>query len=490
MSADTDICGNGDIDADEACDGSNLGGQSCDGLGYTGGTLTCGADCQLDVGGCVSECGNGQREPDEVCDGDNVGEQTCQSVTGHDQGVLACAGDCGAFDSSGCHTCGDGVAEGPEACDDGNMTDCDGCRGDCSAIEAGCGDGYSCGTEACDDGNADNTDACPDTCEAAACGDGHVWADHEVCDDGNNDDCDGCRGDCSAEETGCGDGYVCGTETCDGTNLVGEDCTTLAAIYAGGTLGCDGSCTWDMSGCIRSGSLTWVPLPGGTFQMGSTSGHGNETPVHAVTLPAFELLATEVTVSQYAACVTAGACTAPNTGGFCSWDASGYEDHPVNCVDWHQARAFCAWAGGRLPTEAEWEYAARSCGPSSSYPYPWGTAVATCTYAVMDDTTHAEGCGTNRTWAVCSKPAGNTAQGLCDMAGNVWEWVEDDWHGDYTGSPADGSAWMDSPRGSGRVLRGGGFSNVADGLRAALRNVDYPSAEAGYLGFRCAKDTP
>ena len=116
----------------------------------------------------------------------------------------------------------------------------------------------------------------------------------------------------------------------------------------------------------------------------------------------------------------------------------------MNCLDWQQAVDFCAWAGGRLPSEAEWEYAARSGGPSSSYKYPWGNDAATCTYAVMDDGGY--GCGTGRTWSVCSKPAGNTSQGLCDMSGNVWEWVEDWYHGDYTGAPTDGSAWVSPTR--------------------------------------------
>jgi len=383
------------------------------------------------------------------------------------------------------------VVEGPEGCDDGNVADCDGCRGDCSAEETGCGDGYVCGTEPCDDGNLDNSDECLNTCEIAACGDGHVWEGHEACDDGNTEDCDGCGGDCSGAATGCGDGYVCGTESCDGSNLGGEDCSSLAAVYSGGTLGCNGSCSWDTSGCtLAPGFSAWVTLPGGTFQMGSMSGGPSEEPIHTVTVPGFEMLETEVTVSQYEACVNdGGACTAPSTSDTrCNWNDPGYEDHPVNCVNWQQAVDFCTWAGWRLPTEAEWEYAARSGGPSSSYRYPWGTATATCMYAVMYD--GGDGCGTGRTWPVCSKPAGNTVQGLCDMAGNVWEWVEDDWHGGYTGAPTDGSAWVWSPRGSYRVIRGGGFYDVAGSLRAANRNFDDPSGTPHALGFRCARDAP
>jgi formylglycine-generating enzyme required for sulfatase activity len=232
----------------------------------------------------------------------------------------------------------------------------------------------------------------------------------------------------------------------------------------------------------------WVTISGGTFQMGSTSGQSNETPVHQVTVPAFQMTETEVTVAQYEVCVNeGGACSAPGTDIYCNWNDTGYEDHPVNCVDWQQAVDFCTWAGGRLPSEAEWEYAARSTGPSSSYEYPWGNATATCSYAVMEGGGY--GCGTGRTWAVCSKPAGNTVQGLCDMAGNVYEWVQDWYHGDYTGAPTDGSAWL-IPTGSERVMRGGSLYNVALHVRAANRYHDDPSYQNYYLGFRCARDAP
>ena len=132
---------------------------------------------------------------------------------------------------------------------------------------------------------------------------------------------------------------------------------------------------------------------------------------------------TEVTVGQYRACVKAGACSEPDTGKYCNWNESGREDHPINCVDWNQARTFAKWVGGDLPSEAQWEYAARSGG--RDWKYPWGNESASCEYAIMDD--GGNGCGKDRTWAVCSKPKGNSKQGLCDMAGGVWEWVRDEY---------------------------------------------------------------
>ena len=231
------------------------------------------------------------------------------------------------------------------------------------------------------------------------------------------------------------------------------------------------------------GEVTWVRIPGGSFQMGSSSGESDEQPVHSVTLSSFSLAKTETTVSQYAACVQAGECSAPTTGRGCNWGGSGRGSHPVNCVNWSQAAAFCRWAGGRLPTEAEWEYAARSRGRAQTY--PWGDAKATCAYAVMDDGS-GNGCGRNRTWPVCSKRSGNTAQGLCDMAGNVWEWVSDWYDKAYYGNSASSN-----PRGPGsgsvRVDRGGGFGNYAATLRAAYRYAYRPSFSGDVLGFRCAR---
>ena len=187
------------------------------------------------------------------------------------------------------------------------------------------------------------------------------------------------------------------------------------------------------------------------------------------------------TVGQYRKCVEAGACTAPDTGTTCNWGQSGREDHPINCVDWNQAQAFAKWAGGRLPTGKEWTYAATSRG--KSWKYPWGYEEATCSRAIMDD--GGEGCGQNRTWPVCSKPAGNSKQGVCDLAGNVWEWVQDGLYETYSGAPGDGRAWEGGA--SYRVVRGGSWSNAASGLRASYRSGGVPTYRIYALGFRLAR---
>ena len=180
----------------------------------------------------------------------------------------------------------------------------------------------------------------------------------------------------------------------------------------------------------------------------------------------------EVTVSQYAQCVAAkgDGCSSPATGNYCNWDKrSERGEHPINCVTWHQAAAFCTWVGGRLPTDEEWSAEAGAKGE-----YPWGdTPPPDCTRAVMDDGktkgsagTETDGCGEDRTDEVCQRPSGNSDAQLCDMSGNVWEWV-------------DGSGGL-------RGLRGGSWSNGSEGpLRASARYEYAPSNHYHDLGFRC-----
>jgi formylglycine-generating enzyme required for sulfatase activity len=240
---------------------------------------------------------------------------------------------------------------------------------------------------------------------------------------------------------------------------------------------------------LSRGGLTWVRFPGGTFEMGGDNGEPDERPVHAVTVRSFELTRTEVTNAQYQACVDAGACSEPHfEDGTCyGWNGSFWmaraigpafraPNMPVVCVDWDQAQVFARWAGGRLPTEAEWEYAARDGGKEIEY--PWGNATASCRRAVMDD-----GCGTRATAEVCSK---NEFARLCDMAGNVWEWVEDAHQNGYSGAPTDGSARV-APGGSARVYRGGSWSGPADPLRARNRSRGHPGYRDARLGFRVAR---
>ena len=241
--------------------------------------------------------------------------------------------------------------------------------------------------------------------------------------------------------------------------------------------------------------ISWVSIPGGSFSMGSHSGAMGERPVHQVVLQAFSMMKTEVTVRQYRRCVRAGSCNAHHLEGYewpgqpftrdkdCNWVKPGHGAHPINCVDWNQARTFCRWAGGRLPSEAQWEFAARSRG--RGWKYPWGNGTATCSRAVMGQ--RGGGCSMYRTWPVCSKTAGNTIQGVCDMAGNVWEWTEDCWHDSYNGAPSDGRAWKRSCMGSFRVRRGGGWRSNGGRLRTTGRNRSPASYRRVGVGLRCVR---
>ncbi|MBW2278403.1 MAG: SUMF1/EgtB/PvdO family nonheme iron enzyme, partial [Deltaproteobacteria bacterium] len=232
--------------------------------------------------------------------------------------------------------------------------------------------------------------------------------------------------------------------------------------------------------------LEWTALWGGWFQMGSPDAVGNddEHPQHGVSVTDFEITRSEVTVFQYSQCVDDSVCTAPGEGEACNWGVDGREDFAANCASWTQAGAFCAWAGGRLPTESEWEFAARS---GWDITYPWGDDTATCDYAVMADfDAGGPGCGTGETMEACSIPDGDTFHGLCDMAGNVMEWVQDQYHDSYTGAPDDGSAWTDLFT-TERVMRGGGYQDTANQVRAAARMWGNEATQADAVGFRCAR---
>ncbi|MEK7859576.1 MAG: SUMF1/EgtB/PvdO family nonheme iron enzyme [Elusimicrobiota bacterium] len=230
----------------------------------------------------------------------------------------------------------------------------------------------------------------------------------------------------------------------------------------------------------RGSPVEWVFIRGGSYMMGAPD-LGAE-PVHRVTLKSFEMAKTLVTVEQYGACVRAGRCAPPDRGPDCNWGRPGRELHPVNCLDWAQARTFSEWIGGRLPSESEWEFAARSQGQDRMY--PWGNEPATCERAVIFN--GGEGCGEDLTAPVCSKPKGNSEQGLCDMAGNAREWVQDTFHISYEGAPDDGSAW-ETPHPQ-RIFRGGSTSCATENARVDVRSAYLAAYRDPRLGFRPVRE--
>lgn len=209
-----------------------------------------------------------------------------------------------------------------------------------------------------------------------------------------------------------------------------------------------------------------VEVPAGVFLMGGES--PENTPVHEVVVARFYLDDKEVTMQAYGACVTAGACKPPGVDNpFCNALFSDRGDHPVNCVDWQNADAFCRHVGKRLPTEPEWEYAAR--GGAEQRPYSWG----------VEEPDRHRSCYMHEggSCPVGAHPAG--AFGLHDMTGNVWEWTAS-WYGQFPGEAAAGTT---------KVYRGGSWSRrFAKWMRNDLRNRYRPDEHSASLGFRCARD--
>ncbi|MBW2735162.1 MAG: SUMF1/EgtB/PvdO family nonheme iron enzyme [Deltaproteobacteria bacterium] len=231
-------------------------------------------------------------------------------------------------------------------------------------------------------------------------------------------------------------------------------------------------------------SAPMVLVPAGNFMRGSNFGNKNEKPQRSIYLDAFYIDKHEVTVRQYRKCVRDGSCSRPDIKRHCNWGKSGRDNHPINCVNWKQAKNYCSWVGNRLPTEAEWEKAARG---TDGRKYPWGEAKATCTRAVMSEGGVSLGCGKSRTWAVGSKsPAGDSPYGAQDMAGNVWEWVRDGYAKDYYAvSPSRNPKGPSSRKY--RVLRGGSWSYIANYLGAAYRYGFDPTSRSYVTGFRCSR---
>ena len=235
--------------------------------------------------------------------------------------------------------------------------------------------------------------------------------------------------------------------------------------------------------------LGFIEIPDGSLTMGS--GEANAAaPQHTVHLPRYFIGRYEVTVAQFRACVDAGGCSAGDAHAL-----SGPDDHPVRLVSWQEAVAYCEWLTTQLqgwsgtpdplrrllpldgwqvalPTEAQWERAARG---TAGRIFPWeGDTLDRARANYLRGTVVAVG----------SYAAGVTPEGVFNLAGNVSEWVEDDWHDDLHAARADGSAWVDEPRGDRRVLRGGAFSHGKRDVVAAYRNWNLVHVRDDRLGFR------
>jgi len=238
----------------------------------------------------------------------------------------------------------------------------------------------------------------------------------------------------------CPDGFVCIEQRCI------EAASPAVKVSIGQTtflMGCD----FDQSGCSE-----------------------DAYPAHLVSLSAFSIDRTEVTRLQYGLCIEDGVCDEPN-----ELDIADGPSDPVSRVDWEDAATYCDWAGGRLPSEAEWELAARG---SASATYPWGEGEPRCDLATYD------ACGDGPT-AVDAPPGDESALGVHGMAGNVAEWVADWYEWDYYQASPESDPTGPSD-GDERAIRGGSFDDDASDLYAWTRWSDDPDEHDSDTGFRCA----
>jgi eukaryotic-like serine/threonine-protein kinase len=258
-------------------------------------------------------------------------------------------------------------------------------------------------------------------------------------------------------------------------------------------------------------------VPAGEFWMGCNEQvdqacQADEKPGRKVWLRAFRIDRNEVTTGQFRACVAAGACSAEGItvqrmGGnpftthdwACNWGQPKREEHPINCVAWQQARAYCGWAGKRLPTEAEWEKAAR--GSADRRRFPWGDqglegsvrranvvdqwALDKFSKDLAKEEKYSD--GYEGTSPVGAFPEGRSPYGALDMAGNVCEWVADRYAADaYATGPSEDP--KGAREGDKRVFKGGSFGRSSPESRISRRDGFDPTDQYAGLGFRCASD--
>lgn len=237
-----------------------------------------------------------------------------------------------------------------------------------------------------------------------------------------------------------------------------------------------------------SAKVQWATLKGGEFLMGTNDKRvRNAQPVHKVVLETFKISKTPITAAQYAECVSAGKCTPPPAALHqprygCSWWQPKREENAMNCVSWAQAMQYARYMGGTLPSEAQWEYAAKSGGKRNRY--SWGNQpLVDKAHKTMNHAANGS--------KICAAPWANTEQGLCDMGGGLWEWLTDTFHDSYYGAPVDGRPWLEG--GTGRQRRGGWMGGAGafdwdNTIRTESRNYEYMDEDAdGGVTFRVVK---
>ena len=448
-----------------------------------GTVVTCydGATCTDDA--CIPETGACTYTPIQgFCDdGNPCTQDACDTIVGTADGCVH-----------------DPVPLNGTPCDDQDFcTDNDLCQGgQCLPGTPMMCDPNPCAEESCDpelgcvytniEGPCDDDDPCTidEHCDNGAC----ISAGILDCDDGKECTDDVCIAGVGCEHIPENEGGECdeGAGIC-----VGGVCTDCVPDCAGkdcGDDGCGGSCGScpDGGDCLNGmcAPENMVGVPAGQFWMGCNEAvdsdcGDSEFPYHQVDVPVFSIDATEVSVSAYQQCEAIGLCPTPDVGSvYCTWGEVGKEDHPVNCISLDAAASYCEWRGKRLCTEAEWEKAARG---TDERIYPWGDEQPTCEIAAMvgcpGDTVPVE------SYADVPSP-----YGAIQLAGNVYEWVQDCLHTSYTNAPDDGSAWLEDCQYDSHIWRGGAFTSPAYYLRTSCRQGDPPETTHSSVGFRCCSD--
>ena len=441
-------CGNGLLNQGEECDGTKLNNKTCYLLGYDGGKLSCNTNCTFNKALCY-KCGDGVVNGAEKCDGGALGNKTCQTEQ-YDGGTLKCNPNC-TLDTSGCYKCGDKKMNGQEQCD--------------------------------------GSDYGGKTCALLGYVGGNL----------------GCTGGCNYDFSNCykcGDGKKNGTEECDGTDLGGATCVNKS--FHSGTVKCI-NCKLDYGYCRTS---SYVTVNKGTFKMGSSSGEAcrwtYEFQANVTLTHSFEIQDGELT--QYV--------FHKNMNYNPSLNYYSYSSYPVENVTWHEAVYMCNMAskvtgqpfcynctgslknwtctvdskyagkkiydcpGFRLPTEAEWEMAARAGKTTSTY----AGNITNC--SGKDSVANTAGWYNMNASGGKSQPVGikKNSWGISDMAGNVWEWTLDTWK-----SNPGGGTDPAFTGGSSVVVKGGGAEASAGNLRHARRGEWQKTAKSGVVGFRCAR---
>jgi formylglycine-generating enzyme required for sulfatase activity len=231
------------------------------------------------------------------------------------------------------------------------------------------------------------------------------------------------------------------------------------------------------------GGYQLVRIPGGTFEMGTIGSassaqkhHASNTPVHVVAVKDFYIGRYPVTNAEYGLLLAnSNSATKPT---FWEDPMFNHPKQPVVGVSWHDATRYARWTGLRLPTEAEWEYACRAGTTTYYYNGDNESDLARAGWYMKNSG--------QRTHQVGEKEPNNF--GLYDMCGNVSEWVEDDWHDSCQGSPCNGSAWVDDPRGLARVIRGGAWSSSEVFCRSIARGEEIEERKESFVGIRLAHD--